>query len=484
MKDKKFVFMFSNNSIRSSIIGSSIVIFGFIILALAVSLSYYVKEAYYNTISDNLSNQIVSAVKNYEGITSNSSLETAVLLDIDNFKSVTNAEVQIIDLDGKVLMDTIGIVHSDPIDTYDFKTALGGSLGEWIGKVHYSNYKVISISYPIRNYNQIIGVMRFVISLEFADQNIRRIVITFVIAALIALLFYIIIIGIVTNKIVNPINSLIDVAKKMALGDLKVRCNDLPKNEVGTLGGTLNYMADELSKKEELKNDFISTVSHELRTPLTSIKGWAITLQYEKFENEGILEGLKIIESETDRLSGMVEELLDFSKFISNKVTLKFDDVKISDIYNYIFSYIKPRGEREGFKFIHDNLEEDLILHVDFNRLKQVLVNVLDNAIKFLKEEDRKITFNCLINKNDNEVSLEIIDNGIGIPDDEISKVKEKFFKGKTSRSKNGLGLTISDEIMKLHGGNLEVSSVYGEWTKITLKLPIVFGGKNEKDKI
>lgn len=479
MKDRRFISILSNNSIRSSIIGSSVSIFVFIILALSISLSYYVKEAYYNTISDNLSSQITSAVKNYESMTANSSLKTAVLLDIDNFRSITNAQVQIIDLDGRVLMDTIGIVHPYPIDTYDFKTALDGNIGEWIGKPFYSNYKVISIAHPIRNYNQIIGVMRFVISLEFADQNIRRIVITFVIAALIALLFYIIIIGIATNKIVNPINSLIDVAKKMALGDLKVRCNNLPKNEVGTLGGTLNYMADELSKKEELKNDFISTVSHELRTPLTSIKGWAITLQYEKFENEGVLEGLKIIESETDRLSGMVEELLDFSKFISNKVTLKFDNVKISDIYTYILSYIRPREEREGFEFIHDDIRKDLTLRVDFNRLKQVLVNILDNAIKFLKEENRRITLNYLINEEDGMVCFEIMDNGIGIPGDEISKVKEKFFKGKTSRSKNGLGLTISDEIMKLHGGNLEVSSVYGEWTKIILKLPISFG-RNE----
>ena len=475
MKNKFITRLFLNGSIRSSIIKSSISIFIFIILSLSISLFYYVKEAYYKTISDNLSNQIVAAVENYEKNSSNFSLETAVLLDLYNFASTTNAQVQIINLDGTVLMDTIGVVHKERIDTSDFKSAAEGELGNWIGKVFYSRSKVISVAYPIKNYNQIVGVLRFIVSLESANQNIKNIILTFILAALVAIIFYIIIIGIVANRIVEPIKSLINIAKKMALGQLNVRCTNLPKNEVGTLGNTLNYMADELSKKDELKNDFISTVSHELRTPLTSIKGWAITLQYDKSNTPEILEGLKIIESETDRLSGMVEELLDFSKFISHKVTLKFDTISILDIYGYIFSYIKPREEREGFKFIHDNIEEDIYLTADFNRLKQVLVNVLDNSIKFLKENG-EITLKSFLDEDKKNIMIEIKDNGIGIPKEEISKVKEKFFKGKTSKSKNGLGLSISDEIMKLHGGSLEIDSIYGQWTKVTLKLPITFG--------
>ncbi len=463
-----------NNSIRSSIIKSSISIFIFIILALSVSLYYYVREAYRKTISDNLSSQISVAVNSYQKSISNLSLETAVLLDFDNFSNTTNAQVQIINLDGKVLMDSLGVVHKNAIDTMDFRLALSGQLGNWIGKVPYSKSEVMSIAYPVKNYNQVVGIVRFIVSLESANQNIRSIILTFVLAAIVALVFYIIIVGVVANRIVDPIKSLIGIANKMALGHLDVRCTNLPKNEVGVLGGTLNYMADEISKKDELKNDFISTVSHELRTPLTSIKGWAITLQYGKFDNPGVLDGLKIIESETDRLSTMVEELLDFSKFISHKVTLKYDTILMSDINNYILSYIKPREEREGFKFIHNYPEENLDLTVDFNRLKQVFVNVLDNSIKFLKDNG-EIEVRYSIFKEQNFVIVDIIDNGIGIPKDELSKVKEKFFKGKTSKSKNGLGLSISDEIMRLHGGSLEVDSVYGKWTKVTLKLPIVF---------
>lgn len=472
MKDNFIKKVILDSSIRGSIIKSSISVFIFIILVLSFSLSYYVRQAYYNTIKDNLSTQIISAVENYQNNNITSSLENNILLNLDDFVSTTNAQVQVIDLNGRILMDTIGNIYTDVIDTYDVKMALSGNLAYWTGKVPYSRSSVMSVSYPIRSYDQVIGVLRFIVSLDYANQNILKIILSFILAVLIALIFYIIIIGIVTERIVKPIKTLTNIAQKMALGEFDIRCTNLPKNEIGALGDTLNYMADEISKKDELKNDFISTVSHELRTPLTSIKGWAITLQYDESENSSVLDGLKIIEEETDRLSNMVEELLDFSKFISHKVTLKFEKINLIEIHNYILNYIKPREERENFKFVIDESIEDINLSIDFNRLKQVIVNVLDNSIKFLKENGA-IEVKYIIDRKSNSVFIEIKDNGIGIPKDELSRVKEKFFKGKTSKSKNGLGLSISDEIMKLHGGDLCIDSKYGEWTKVTLRLPI-----------
>ncbi len=467
MKDsfiKKFIL---SKSIRGSIIKSSIIVFIFIILALSFSLSYYVRQAYYNTIKDNLSSQIELASETYESKSEGSSLNTNLLLNLDDFLNVTTGEVQVLSLDGKVLMDTIGNIYEEFILTPDVREALLGSTGEFIYKVPYSKSKVMSVSYPIKNYNEVIGVLRFTVSLQYANQNIYKIIITFVLGALIALIFYIIIIGILTDKIVKPINTLRDIANKMALGDFSVRFSLDDENEIGDLGRTLNFMAGEISKKDELKNDFISTVSHELRTPLTSIKGWAITLQYDE-KNESTLNGLKIIESETDRLSNMVEELLDFSKFISHKVTLKLRKVHISEISDYIKSYITPREDRENFKFIIRDLNLDLYLNIDFDRLKQVLVNVLDNSIKFLKHNGEiKVKYELI----DDKIYIHIIDNGVGIPSDELPRVKEKFFKGKTSKSKNGLGLSISDEIMKLHGGNLYIDSEYGKFTCVTLEL-------------
>src|SRR5690606_32008639 len=133
------------------------------------------------------------------------------------------------------------------------------------------------------------------------------------------------------NSIVKPLKEVTQVAAKMANGQLKVRSNIKLKDEIGKLSDTLNYMAEELIKKEQIKNDFISSISHELRTPLTSIKGWAVTLKSEDIqENEIILDGLNIIEKESDRLTAMVEELLDFSKFVSGRIKLEKDHFEIS----------------------------------------------------------------------------------------------------------------------------------------------------------
>ncbi|MEG2539169.1 MAG: histidine kinase dimerization/phospho-acceptor domain-containing protein, partial [Clostridium sp.] len=132
----------------------------------------------------------------------------------------------------------------------------------------------------------------------------------------------ILVIYVLTKTITGPLNEVTKVASIMAKGDFKVKSKKYYEDEIGKLSDTLNFLSDEIIKKDDLKNDFISSVSHELRTPLTSIKGWAITLKEFGSDKEMLSDGLDIIEKESDRLSGMVEELLDFSKFVSGKITL------------------------------------------------------------------------------------------------------------------------------------------------------------------
>src|SRR5690606_31743206 len=118
------------------------------------------------------------------------------------------------------------------------------------------------------------------------------------------------------ETIIRPLQEVTKVAEKMADGQLKVRSRKRFDDEIGKLSDTLNFMAEELIKKEQLKNDFISSISHELRTPLTSIKGWAITLNSGEVDRNLLKDGLNIIEKESDRLSDLVEELLDFSRYV------------------------------------------------------------------------------------------------------------------------------------------------------------------------
>ncbi|MFS8541902.1 MAG: HAMP domain-containing histidine kinase, partial [Tissierellales bacterium] len=273
------------------------------------------------------------------------------------------------------------------------------------------------------------------------------------------------------NTIVQPLKEITQVAEKMADGQLKVRSVKRYDDEIGKLSDTLNYMAEELVRKEQLKNDFISSISHELRTPLTSIKGWAITLKSDEMRDKKLLmDGLDIIEKESDRLSNMVEDLLDFSRLLSGRITVEKDEINIAESIELISKQLQPRAEDKNIQFhvIYDPNLPQII--ADANRIKQVLINLLDNAFKFT-QEGGKVTLKAYATKD--FLIIEVADNGPGIPEEDIPYIKEKFYKGKNSKSTTGLGLSICDEIVKLHGGQMEIKSKLGEGTVVIVSLPL-----------
>ena len=268
-----------------------------------------------------------------------------------------------------------------------------------------------------------------------------------------------------------PIKKLTIVAEEMAGGDLGVRSDTNSRDEIGKLAKTLDYMAEEIQKREQLKNEFISSISHELRTPLTAIKGWVITLDDSQTDKDTLKMGLNIIEKETDRLVNMVEELLDFSRLSSGKMTLNKKEVSIKAISDYIDVYMSARARREN-KRLNINLDsENKKIYVDIDRIKQVLINLLDNAFKFTEAEGTiSISFTAV------EGSLKIVvqDDGSGITKEDLPRVKEKFYKGKNAKSKNGIGLSICDEIVKLHNGEIFIESEEGKGTSVTVILPVI----------
>jgi len=182
-----------------------------------------------------------------------------------------------------------------------------------------------------------------------------------------------------------------------------------------------------------------------------------------------IREGLKIIENETDRLVLLVNELLDFSKLASKNTSLKIEDVKIEEFLCEIKNQMNPRAQRQGIK-LNLEVDDDLdLIRADRNRLKQVMINILDNSLKYTPEGG-EIKISAQSKKE--EILISIEDTGVGIPEDDLHRVKEKFYKARSSFSGNGLGLAICDEIIKMHNGRFEISSILGEGTKVDIFLP------------
>ncbi|MDD3024448.1 MAG: HAMP domain-containing sensor histidine kinase, partial [Syntrophomonadaceae bacterium] len=376
-------------------------------------------------------------------------------------------EVQVVDTAGNIVMDSQGTISPEMVGS-DIKEALDGKTGTWIGYIN--GQKVMAVANPLKSNDQIVGVLRFITSLSAVDQDIVKTEEIFILIGL----FVILIVGSVSiflaNTIVVPLQEVTDVAQRMAAGNFQIKSRKVRDDEVGKLSDTLNYLADEIVKKEELKNTFISSVSHELRTPLTSIKGWAITLQGENFQQKEMLsDGLNIIAKESDRLTQMVEELLDFSKFVSDRIKLNSEDVNLINLFEHLHKQLTPRAVRENIDFTVDYPEIMPNIYADVNRLKQLFINLLDNAFNF-NQPGGYIHFKAELQEED--FKFTISDSGCGIGADELPMVKEKFFKGKSSLSKNGIGLSICEEIVNLMGGRLEIMSELMKGTDVVIILP------------
>lgn len=450
-----------------------VVNFLFIIIITVVILEFFliglVRQNYYKNLEDNLSNQIKVSSDLYFRYFSDATLHENVLNNVDTFWKQASVQVEIIDTSGNILMDSIGVIPPDASQMEDVQKALAGQKGKWIGNVGYDKSKVMAISYPLKSGDEIVGVLRFIASLREINRDIQWIALVFIafggLVILISGLFSLFL----ANSIVRPLKGVTASAERMASGDFKAESIKQSDDEIGKLSDTLNYMAKEILKKEQLKNDFISSVSHELRTPLTSIKGWAVTLK-NGFEDKDILiDGLDIIEKESDRLTRMVEELLDFSKFVSGKILLEKKPVEIVSILEHIKKQLSPRAERERIDFQVSYDSDFPLMDTDENRLKQVFINLLDNAFKFTPAGG---SISLRAHYAEGSFVFHIRDTGCGIAEEELPKVKEKFYKGKSSKSQNGIGLSICDEIISLMHGTLEIKSGINQGTEVWITLP------------
>lgn len=228
-------------------------------------------------------------------------------------------------------------------------------------------------------------------------------------------------------------------------------------------------MAREIDKSEKLKDEFISSVSHELRTPLTSIKGWSETLGYEGIGKEELDLGLGIIQDETERLIKLVEELLDFSRLSSDRIKLQIDMVDVESLVVGVVNQLKVKANEKNINLSCDFIMDDIqMIQGDKNRLRQVLINLVQNSLKFTDEEGY---VKVVVSQDLEYTTIKVIDNGEGIEEHNLEKVLDKFFQENYNKAGSGLGLAISHEIIKLHGGEMKIKSKKGEGTCITFAL-------------
>ncbi len=390
----------------------------------------------------------------------------------ETFDDGDDLELQFINKQGRLVASSYGDWAGLPPKTTDIADAIS-TLGTatFLGADPDTGERIMAVSCPmIYSNGEVIGVLRYVTSTRLVDRQI-------LIIALVCLLVLGIVVSVVVlsgnffiRSVLNPVAEITEKAKRISGGSYGTQIKTHYADEIGELAETINEMSNKISQNEKMQAEFISQLSHELRTPLTAINGWSETLLADETMDPDTRQGMKIISREAKRLTEMVMELLDFTRMQDGRMTLNVEMTDIrSEFEDTVFMY-GSRLVQEGIELDYLDTEADIPeIPCDPQRLRQVFLNILDNAAKHGGEGKRiEAAMDC----EDGFVVVRIRDFGPGIPEDEIPLVKKKFYKGSSKARGTGIGLAVCDEIVEMHGGMLILENAEGGGTLVTIRLP------------
>ena len=448
------------------------VIVGFL-LVLQVLFTLMLRYYYYQSVENALDSRAALYQRTMEMAAGKESVswDTGSRELIAYFTDKDKMELQVLSAGGNVLLSSNGFVPDETASPMDFRLAMQSENGEgrWRGSVEGEQTMALTVLQKDQN-GAVIGALRYVVSLTLVNRQVALLSLL-LFGFILLIVFFVTLSGVYfINSIVNPVAAVSHTARRIAMGEYDVRLDKHYDDEIGRLCDSINYMAGEIDAAEQVKNEFISSVSHELRTPLTAIKGWSETMQTAPEDAELMSQGLAVIGKEATRLSGLVEELLDFSRMESGHIALKVTKLDVlAELEEAVFLF-RDRAARAGVRLEYCPCDALPPVMGDADRIKQVLVNVLDNAVKYSRPDDRVRVEAATVPQG---VQIVISDTGVGIEEEKLANVREKFYQTDPGNPGSGIGLALADEIVRLHNGQLEIDSEYGVGTAVTVTLPI-----------
>jgi len=388
------------------------------------------------------------------------------------FEDKDTLELQFIDKQGKIVVSSYGPWTGESPTTREIAEAVSMRMPRpYLGKNPSTGERIMAVSCPmIYSNGEVIGVLRFVTSTKILDLQVFSVFLICMIVLILVLVVVFFSSEYCVRSIMTPVQDITEKARRIAGGSYGVQIQTHYQDEIGDLAETINELSAKISQNEKLQAEFISQLSHELRTPLTVINGWSETLLADEAMDPMTRQGMKIISSEAKRLTEMVMELLDFTRMQDGRITLAVESTDIrAEFEETVFMY-GSRLKQEGIQLKYLESENDIPeIPCDAKRLRQVFLNILDNAVKHGGEGKRIDASICY---EDDCVIVRIRDYGPGIPEDEIPLVKKKFFKGSSKARGTGIGLAVCEEIVEMHSGALTLENVQGGGTLVTVCLP------------
>lgn len=288
---------------------------------------------------------------------------------------------------------------------------------------------------------------------------------------ILAAILGVVMILIVFKHIVAPVRKMTEATKKVAKGDFKVQLeNENRKDEFGVLTKNFNKMVRELESNEYLSKEFMSNVSHEFKTPIASIQGFAKLLKDKSITNKEKAEYIDIIIEESERLANLSTSIQNLTKIENKKEIFKKEKVAVDEQIRRCVVLLNSKLEEKNIEIGMDE-DRDVFVNASEDMLHQVWMNLINNAIKYTEKDGR---IDLIIDEYETEVRVEVKDNGIGIKEENLSKIFDKFYQEDESHYSegSGLGLAIVKKIVELHKGKIEVKSKIGEGTSFIVVIP------------
>lgn len=454
---------------------------GFVVILLTVAevaLIFFVRDYYYNSAQRIVQSSADFGASNMQSSYGDSRVNftASVRNMVENFDDKNTMELMAIDHNGRVSVSSSGFesdMEATETTMPDYEEAMNSSAQQAVynGTLESTGEHILAITVVCPDLSSEYSAIRYVVSLAQVDKEVLTLILAGTGGLLLVLALVLVSNSFFIRSILMPVREITGVAKQFATGNMSARILKKTDDEIGELGEVINNMADQIQETERMKNEFISSVSHELRTPLTAIKGWSETMMsLGEGDTEMIHKGMHVISTETQRLSDMVEELLDFSRIQNGRFTLvktKMD--LLAELEDAVLIYTQ-RASRDNKNLVFEEPDYMDMIYGDKNRIKQVFINVIDNALKYSDPGD---TVTVTASQEEDTITVVVKDTGCGIAPEDLPHVKEKFYKANATRRGSGIGLAVVNEIVSLHGGTLELESKLGEGTQVTITFPV-----------
>jgi two-component system OmpR family sensor kinase len=467
--------MFSG--LRQRWIKSSVLIVFITLLVVILTFSIFIYSYYHSTVLSSLVSKAKTATDFFANYVAKSDSEyyDSAYRYTQSFEDGDKIELQFVDLDGRVMISSFGITAGSSPSSPDIQEAIStGKISHWEGTRAATGERIMAVSAPMKysSDDDVIGVMRYVTSLKLVDRQVIFSILTVCAISTVIMIFVVLINLVFIRSVIEPVSEITKMSKRIAEGSYGIQISDDYQDEIGDMVKSINEMSLKIAQSEKIQTEFISSISHELRTPLTAITGWGETLIYNEQLDVETKKGIAIILKEARRLTKMVEELLEFTRMEDGRFTLNIEMIDIAaELEDSIFTYRELLHQDELELVYEPYMDEMPLIPGDPSRLKQVFLNLFDNAAKYGRDGKR---IEVSVDVDNNYVIIGIRDFGPGIPEDELDHVKMKFYKGSNAKERgSGIGLAVCDEIIRFHGGQLILENAEGGGLLVTIKLPI-----------